>query len=162
MRTKTTKLLRFVFVALVAAGAVGCGSPYVVDRQFAAGALTPRSRWKASGPLKDPAKALDGNDTTAAVSEPYYNDVALTIDLGEVCVLNMITIDHGPDEMGFCIRIAAETSLDGENFVRRAEAPGTRRATFISMVTPVLARYVRLKVVAQGEKPWSVAEVHLQ
>ena len=151
-----------LILAFAAAGAGGCGPGYVNERQFAPGAVTPRSAWRASGQLKDSAKALDGDILTAAVSEPYYNDAVLDIDLGEVCLLNMIAIDHGPEEMGYCRRVAVETSIDGKSFARHAEAPGTRKITIISMVTPAMARYVRLKVIAQGGRPWSVAEIHIQ
>jgi len=147
---------------VLAVGIAGCGSVYTSGRQFSRGAITPRSAWKASGTLKDPAKALDGDLLTAAVSEGNYKDATLDIDLGEVCLFNMVAIDHGPDEMGFCGRVAAETSVDGKEFTRRAEAPGTRKVTIVSLITPVLARYLRLRAVDVGVEAWSVAEVHLQ
>jgi hypothetical protein len=149
-------------VAFVATGITGCNSEYIYGRQFAQRSLTPRSMWKAAGPLRDPAKAVDGDSATAAVTEGSYGGAALDIDLGEVCFFNMVAIAHGPDETGFCARVAVETSLDGKDFSRWAEVPGTRRVTFVNLITPVLARYVRLKVVAEGSRPWSVAEVHLQ
>jgi len=59
-------------------------------------------------------------------------------------------------------RVAVATSLDGEAFVERHQAPGTRRVTILSLPEPVLARYVRVRAARPGDQPWSLAEVFLQ
>ena len=86
----------------------------------------------------------------------------LTIDLKEMVLFQMVVIDHGRDEHGYCRRVGVATSADGEAFADRHPAPGTRRLTILSLPEPVLARYVRLRVVRPGPRPWSIAEVFLQ
>ncbi|MFW6133196.1 MAG: discoidin domain-containing protein [Planctomycetota bacterium] len=146
--------------------AAGCAPSdlYRNTRQFTSGTLTPRSDWQATGRGFDkPALAIDDEPLTVARTSRRYGNAHLTLDLGEVCLFNMVIIDHGgTDEMGFAGRVAVLTSIDGEKFTRCAAAPGTRRITIIPIVTPILARYVRIQAVSPGGRPWSVAEVHLQ
>jgi len=125
-------------------------------------AVSARTTWRVGGDLKEVKNAVDGSRVTAAVSEPAYQNAHVTIDLGKPCLFNMVVIDHGPEEMGFCRRLAVLTSLDGQNYTRRTVGPGTRRVTILSLITPILARYVRLQVVATGDRPWSVGEVYVQ
>jgi hypothetical protein len=123
--------------------------------------MTPRGRWKASGDLQNPQKAIDGDVGTAAVSASRYDNAQLTIDLGKICHFSMVVVDHGTNEFGFCRRLAVLTSEDGVTFKNQAAVPGLRRATAVVLPEQVLARYVRLQAVAAGDRPWSVAEVYL-
>jgi hypothetical protein len=123
--------------------------------------ISPRHRWKVWGDLRDAQRAVDGSIYTAAVSAPNYDGAVLNIDLGKSCLLNMVVIEHGPDEYGFPRNMAVLTSTDGKRFRRQIVVPGLRRITTAVLVKQVLTRYVRLQVTKQSSKPWSVAEVHL-
>jgi len=123
--------------------------------------LSARTRWVASGNLRDPQNAVDGNIATAAVSRAGDQNATLTIDLGRNCQFNMVVVEHGAKEFGFPRRMAVLTSTDGVNFRKQIEVPGLRRVTTAVLIRQVLARYVRLQAVVPGERPWSVAEVHL-
>lgn len=123
--------------------------------------LTPRSRWVAYGDLHDPGLAIDGDSYTSAVSNASYKNASLTIDLGKTCLFNMVAIDHGPDRFAFARKVAVLTSSDGKKFQPQMLVPGLRQVTTIVLIKQVLARYVRLQVVAEGDRPWSVAEVYL-
>ena len=140
-----------------------CNGPIYTDGpMFMPDRITPRGRWLAvSHDLRDAANALDGDINTAAVSGPSYDGAELTIDLGKPCMFNMVMLEHGPDEFGFCSRLAVLTSDDGVNFRPQTLVSGLRRVTTIILPSPVLARYVRLQAVAMGARPWSIAEVHL-
>ncbi len=124
--------------------------------------ISPRNTWRASGDLRDPAKAIDGELSTAAVSGTPYTNARLDVDLGKPCTFNRIVVEHGPDEYGFPARMAVYTSLDGQTFHLQAEVPGKRKVTNVLLVSPTLARYVRLQAVSAGARPWSVAEIVLQ
>ncbi len=161
MRPTAAPLL-MVFAA-VAALAAGCDAPSYTDgAAFAPGAITSRSAWTASGPFDRPAAAIDGDRDTVAVADAGYGNSALTLDLGGVCMLNMLIMDHGRWEGGFPRRVALLTSMDGRTYTKQAEVPGTRRVTFICTVAPFLARYVRVQAVEAGEGPWTLAEVQVQ
>ncbi|MBS3733574.1 MAG: discoidin domain-containing protein [Phycisphaerae bacterium] len=153
-------------VVAVAALPLGCepSELYRNTRQFTEDTLAPRSEWQARGRGFDaPPHAIDSNTQTVARTRRGYGDASLTLDLGDVCLFNMVILDHGSaGEMGFAGRVAVLTSIDGKTFTRCAAAPGTRRITLIPVVTPTLARYVRIQAVSPGGRPWSIAEVHLQ
>jgi hypothetical protein len=148
-------------VAAAALGA-GCGGPIYQDGRSEAAVITMRSTWRASGDLRNVAAAIDENISTAAVSAETSGRGTITLDLGKACLFNMVVIEHGPDEMGFATRVAVLTSIDGENFTQRIIGIGTRRVTILYLGGPVLARYVRLRALTSGQRPWSVAEVYLQ
>ena len=139
------------------AGTVGTGR---VETQAAR--VTARKQWKASGNVVDAAKAIDGRDSTRAVSRQLQEDPQITIDLSQLCFFNMITIEHGSDEHGYARRVAVSTSRDGKQFTHRHSAPGNRRVTYVALIAPVLARYVRISAVGKGSRPWSLAEIRIQ
>lgn len=142
--------------------ASGCDPVHNGGPKFMGGnRLSLRSRWIVTGDLRNPQFAVDGNINTAAVSDVAYRNAALTIDLGKVCLFNMITVDHGSDEFGYCGKVALLVSDDGETFHPQIIVPGLRRVTTIVLVRQVLGRYVRLQAVVPGDRPWSIAEVHL-
>jgi len=143
----------------------GCGTGPIYTEGNAAsaiGSVPGRGLWEAYGTVQDPARAIDGNIHTAAVAADADGPAQLVIDLGKPGTLNMIVIDHGANEFGFARQVVVHTSLDGKRFVRRHAALGTRRVSTLLLMSPVLARYVRLDAVAPGTRPWSVAEVHMQ
>ncbi len=139
-----------------------CNGPRYVDTaKLWPNRLTPRHRWLAFGDLRDPLKAIDGNISTAAVTGDNYRNAALTIDLGKMCQLNMVAIEHGADQFGYCRTLAILTSDDGREFYSQAVVPGLRRVTTVVLPKQVLARYVRLQAIEEGHRPWSIAEVYL-
>ena len=147
--------------------AVGCGGG--ADGPFDPNAFVPGSRisaktmWSASGEgLSDAHAAIDGNVGTAAQAPEGYQNAALTIDLGEQCFFNMIGIAHGQEEHGFAKVLAVLISSDGRTYTRLKLAPGQRDTTIISLIQPVLARYVRIEVVRPHWQAWSIAEVQLK
>lgn len=142
--------------------APGCGLDEIVNRdpRAPANAVTPRATWKVSGSLAGAPKAVDDNLQSFASSGAA--GAQLTIDLGKWCLFNQVIVDHGPNEYGFPRRMAVLTSLDGSVFTQQHIVPGTRRITYATLPSPVLARYVRLQAVVQGDQPWSVAEVYLR
>jgi len=151
-------------IALAAAWLGGCGGP-IYGRQSGSlptASITDRATWQISGTLKNLPSAIDGDVATSAVSFPAGGNGVVTLDLGKPCVFNLIVVDHGPSEMGYAARLAVLTSLDGQKFTRRHVASGTRRVSLLNIVTPTLARYVRLQVVQPGALPWSVGDVYLQ
>ena len=82
--------------------------------------------------------------------------------MGRRCVFNMIAIRHGVKEHGFARTILCSTSTDGVNFTEQIRAYGTRKVTYISLMKPATARFVRLTAVEQGNEPWAIAEIFLQ
>jgi len=123
------------------------------------GAVSPRQEWSISGDLDNIHQAIDGSISTVALSAPQYAGATITIDLGRPCMFNHISILHGPNEHGYCRRVAVETSIDGKTFTERHAAPGNRAVTNISLITPYMARYIRIRAAVPGTEPWCVAEI---
>jgi len=106
---------------------------------------------------------LTSDLSTAAVSGSSYENARLTIDLGRRCLFNMVVIDQGAqNETGYCSRLVVRISNNGINWYQVYAAAGTRRITYCPIVTPTMARYIRLVALVPGNRPWSVAEVYLQ
>jgi hypothetical protein len=145
-----------------AAAWAGCDGPDPLGGGSPGAPITPRKTWRASGDLREPGKALDGDLSTAAVSGNPYANAYIELDLGKACLFNRVVVEHGPDEHGFPARMAVYTSLDGNSFTLQGEVPGKRRVTNALLMTPLLARYIRLQAVSPGVRPWSVAEIYLQ
>jgi hypothetical protein len=143
----------------------GCSpeSIYAGSEPGAVASITPKPKWRAYGDFHNPQYAVDGNVHTSAITGPSYDNAKFTIDLGKRCLFNTIIIDQGPDdEMGFCRRIAVQVSNDGINFYQAYTVSGTRRITYCSIVTPTMARYIRLVALVPGDRPWSIAEIYLE
>jgi hypothetical protein len=144
---------------------LGCdAAPIYTDgsSRAAIGSVPDRSKWTARGNLKDAGNGVDGNINTLAVAVDGAANSSLMIDLGKPGLLNMVVVDHGRNEFGFARRMLVSTSLDGERFTQRHSGPGTRRVSTMMLITPVLARYVRLDVLLPGDRPFTVAEVYMQ
>jgi hypothetical protein len=164
MPLQTIRVPTLVLLAAGVSAAVGCDPSPIYDSpgRPIVGAVTERSLWRASGTVKDPASATDGSIDTAAVATNTPTAPTLTIDLGKPCLFNLLVLDHGREPFGFARRVVVATSLDGKTFAQQYAASGTRRVSTFLLVTPVLARYVQFQATAPGQKPWTVAEVHLQ
>jgi hypothetical protein len=123
-------------------------------------ALGDQAKWTITGQMENLQAAIDGKVATAAVSRPGAMTASLTVDLHKVSLFNMIAIEHGPNPEGSSRRVSVFTSLDGKDFTLLHTSPGTRRRTYLSVLTPVLARYVRLQAIVEEDVPWSVAEIY--
>ncbi|MGC9454976.1 MAG: discoidin domain-containing protein [Phycisphaerae bacterium] len=127
-----------------------------------AASVSPPSQWNVTGDLRPADAIADGNPATIAVSDQQYRGAQVTIDLGKPCLFNMVVLDHGRRQMGFCRRMSVLTSIDGKDFEHRLSLPGTRQVTTACLLTPVLARYVRLRADVPGDEPWSIATVRIR
>jgi hypothetical protein len=125
--------------------------------------VTPKSQWHATSvTMSEPEAAVDGRLQTAAVG-PAVPKAELLIDLGRACLFNRVIIDHGTnDDEAYPRQLALQTSMDGRVFYTRKVVLGTRWRTNVSLITPTLARYVRLEVKKAGIGSWRVAEITLQ
>jgi len=158
-----SKLLAATVCLSLAAAGCGVSSYYREDGEKAMpGAVSPRQEWIVSGDLDNVQEAIDGSVSTAAMSAPQYAGATITIDLGRPCLFNHVSILHGPNEYGYCRRVAVETSMDGRTFTTRHAAPGNRVVTNVSLITPYLTRYVRIRAVVPGSEPWRVAEILIE
>ncbi len=138
----------------------GCDNSITDETGQAPGSvITPRRTWRVMGDVQNPAQAIDGSISTAATASGNYDNASITIDLGKPCIFNLIQIEHGSDEQGYARRASVLVSIDGEKYERVAEAPGTRKVTNINLITPTLARYVRIQANISGPRPWSIAEI---
>jgi hypothetical protein len=155
-----------VLATMLVAGLAGCeggSGPYVEHANVPAAGITARQTWSASGRnVSDAALAIDGNPATRAVGSEGSADTSVTIDLGRPCLFNHVIIEHGEDPMGFASRMAVLTSTDGVTFARQMTGAGKRRTTHLPIVTPTLARYIRIQVVQPGYRAWSVAEIQVK
>jgi len=166
MKELRSKILLFAVLVGVFALAAGCspsGNLYLhrADKPPAASISDPRT-WRLSGTIPNVHLAVDGDRSTAAVSNLIHENTTVIIDLRKACLFNAAFIHHGSMQDGYCGRVAVSTSLDGQNFTQQFDAPGTREVTSLLIIKPVLARYVMLKALKQGPRAWSVAEVYLQ
>jgi len=163
MRYVTTWLCLVTALVLIASG--GCDVPRIysqrTDQMFGA-KISPKTQWRASGSVTKPAAAIDGNLDTIARSSYRLAGADLTIDLKGACVFQMIIIDHGSEQTGCARRVGVATSTDGRGFKDRYAGPGARRVTHLLLPKPVLARYVRLKVITPGRRPWAIGEIYIQ
>ena len=155
-----------VFCGIIAAVATGCSNSTAINlRDPARKTISPPSTWRIScseGDFTNIRNAIDGSARTVALSRSSYKGASFTIDLGRICNFNMIILLHGPKEHGFARKVAVSTSVDGKQFQTVHAAPGTRKYTYLALLTPVNARYLRLTAVAQGARPWAISGVYLQ
>jgi hypothetical protein len=107
--------------------------------------------------------AIDNVPLTQAVTrQADYRGASFVIDLGRPCIFNTVVLLHENDEMGFAREVNIATSTDGENYTDRYTAPGTRKATYFNLLTPITARYVRITATQAGKKPWAISQVYFQ
>ena len=142
----------------------GCSDPiYTGGETGLAASISAKAKWRAYGDFRNGQYAVDGNVHSSAITGPSYDNAKLTIDLGRRCLFNMIIIDQGPDdELGFCRRVAVQISNDGVTFGQIYVASGTRRITYCPLITPTMARFIRLVAIVPGDKPWSIAEIYME
>ncbi len=127
--------------------------------------LPAQSNWKitsSGGRFLNLRGAIDGNPTTMAISGRRYRNTSVTVDLGRRCLLNVIALRHGLLEHGFARKVSLSTSLDGKNFTKQYQCAGTRKVTYIPVLTPITARYIRITAVSPGSEPWAISEIYMQ
>ncbi len=152
-----------VVLMITALALVGCDSPYIQKPpDIVKTAVTAKNRWRASGNVSDAGNAVDANPSTAAVASHAGSGATLTVDLSRPCMFNMVVVNHGPNGHGYATQLELATSTDGKIFTTRKTVYGTRKVTTVLLIRPILARYVRLKVLQSGPKPWSAAEIYIQ
>jgi hypothetical protein len=151
-----------VFACLSATLLAGCDPNQNGSGNYVGPRITPRRSWVAGGTLPNAALAIDGEVSTAAACESQNAAPELIIDLHEPCEFQSVWIDHGHNEMGYARKLAIATSMDGNSYLDRYVGPDTRRMAILALPGPVLARFIRIKVIIAGLQPWSVAEVSLQ
>ncbi|MCE5280441.1 MAG: discoidin domain-containing protein [Planctomycetaceae bacterium] len=163
MYSPTLRLLLTAWLSAAALWVAGCDSEPETEAvaKFPAARISPRNTWTIKGDMGDIAAAIDGNGGTAAVSSALYANSMIVLDLGKTCMFNTVILEHG-DEMGYCRRLSVATSIDGKTYTQRMMGPGNRKTTIVSMITPVLARYVQIKAVIPGNAAWSISEIDLQ
>ncbi|MDP7288639.1 MAG: hypothetical protein QGH94_11670 [Phycisphaerae bacterium] len=163
LRSRTLLFVVLAGLALLGSGCGPSGNLYLhrADKAPAASISDPRT-WHLSGSIPNVHLAVDGDRSTAAVSNLIHENTSVVIDLRKACLFNAVFVHHGSMTDGYCGRVAVLTSFDGQNFTKQFEALGTREVTSLLIIKPVLARYVMLKALRQGPGAWSVAEVYLQ
>ena len=160
----TRRFMVVVLVPLVFAVA-GCEPAPIYDRaqgRLPVGYVPDRAKWVVYGTVANPGYAVDGSIQTVATAPDGARNASLTINLGKTSHFHMIVVDHGRSEFGFARHVLVETSSDGKHFTPRHRAFGTRRVSTFLLPRPVVAKYLRLRATVPGEKPWSLAEIHIQ
>jgi len=154
------------FTVILACIAAGCDPNFDYNGQRAQpGAMAVQSEWNVTGTpgqFSFLSFAHDGNAMTVCQAKTYNRGQYITIDFTRPCIFNMIAIQHGPFEYGYAREIAVEISNDGKNFTRIFTGEGTRKITYLCILSPVKARYVRLVALRPGIEKWSIAEVYFQ
>ncbi len=153
----------WILATVVTMLTAGCGDSFTHGRGPGGSRVTRPETWKLSGDLSNLPRAVDNSFGTVATSGNSYVGDVVTVDLGAPCLLNLVVMSHGKSTQdGYPRRVALDVSLDGQKFKKVAEVSGTRRVTAISIVTPTLARYIRLRALEEGPRPWAIAELVVQ
>ncbi|MBN1941897.1 MAG: discoidin domain-containing protein [Phycisphaerae bacterium] len=161
-----TVILR-VGLLLATLAPVGCemeGFNYSGERA-APGVISTNKEWTIvahGGGFRNIRSAIDDNQLTAAQSGRNYANAVITLDLGRSCYFNCIAMLHGELEDGYPRQLSLSTSLDGQTYRHQKTVYGTRKVTYILLVQPIRARYLRFTAVRQGAQPWSISEIFLQ
>lgn len=153
-----------ILLTVVLLGCMGCTGAIIEQDAFGtpATAVTPSNSWVVSCNFGN-AKVLNDSGVGSCLVTPNTTDQAfVVVDMGKRCLFNQVILDHGTNEFGCARRVAVYTSLDGREYTQQYIGPGTRRLTYLNLITPVLARYVRVQVVQHGDRPWSLAEIYIR
>jgi hypothetical protein len=156
-----------ICVLLAACAPMGCemeGFNYDGNRA-ARGVISSNKEWTIvahGGQFKDIRSAIDNNQASSAVSGRQYGNAAVTLDLGRSCYFNCIAVLHGNHQDGYARQVSLSSSLDGKTYQHQKTVYGTRKVTYILLVQPIRARYIRLTAVRPNVHPWSISEIYLQ
>jgi hypothetical protein len=159
--------LLLTVLAVVGLGVLGCEPDFDLSRGRTLGmALPAQQSWKvtasADSGFKNIYRAADGDASTLAVSARRYRNAYITIDLGRPGVFNLIALRHGERAYGFAMKVALSTSMDGKRYTKRYSCPGTRGITYLPVLTPITARYIRITAAREGSERWAISEIYLQ
>ncbi|MFW5841538.1 MAG: discoidin domain-containing protein [Planctomycetota bacterium] len=124
--------------------------------------VSPMEQWRVAGSMPDVTRAVDGNLQTYAAAAKGSGQAMLTIDLSKPCLFNLMVIEHGPVEQGHARRLTLLTSPDGETFTPQMQVEGTPKRTYVAILTPTLARFVRIQAEVDDNRPWTIAEIYFQ
>lgn len=144
----------------------GCEPEFDMTRGTVLGdSISPQNSWKISstgGGIIGLRQAIDGSPITFAITTKRYGNATIILDLGRPCIFNLVALRHGMNENGFARRVSLSTSQDGKKYTPRYECIGTKRITYIPILTPITARYIRIRASLPGREAWSIAEIYLQ
>ncbi|MCD4825542.1 MAG: discoidin domain-containing protein [Phycisphaerae bacterium] len=121
--------------------------------------------WRISsqgGTFKNLRGAIDGLAITKAETVGNYRGTSITVDLKRPCIFNTVVLVHGDKPFGFARTISLATSRDGKNFTQQITTQGTRKFTYINLLTSTTARYIRITVVKPGTEPWAISQIYFQ
>ena len=167
MGMKRGKIFLRVLVAVVAAIPL-CGCDPVFNPlgpRVNRDAISLPLVWKISsrgGKFKNLRGAIDGLAITKAETVGSYRGASITIDLRRPCIFNTVVLTHGDKPFGFAKTISLATSRDGKNFTQQITTYGTRKVTYINLLTSTTARYIRITVVKPGTEPWAISQIYFQ
>lgn len=130
-------------------------------------ALSDISRWKVTAQsarceFKNLNAMLDKNKTTYMYTVGDYKNASIIIDLSRPCVFNEILLLHGPKQLGYAGLIEVYTSSNGQDFTKIRTFPGTRYCTYLTLLTQVKARYIKLRAVRTTRYPWTISNIYIQ
>lgn len=167
MLNRKMKIILTGLACVVLAGLAGCDPQFDLGRGniFGTDAISSQLAWKVQSQhgFRDARKAIDGNSNSYAITRgKNYSGASITIDLERQCIFNMVVLIHGAREFGFAKEVQLSISTDGKSFKSCYQTFGTRKVTYIPVLTPVTARYIRITAVRPGPKPWAIAEIYLQ
>ena len=165
MRNRKYNSIFRIALALGLAGLAGCGPTFDTQKGVSAGLLTGQEQWTISssgGGFNDIQNAIDGRISTVALSSRGYRGATVTIDLGRQCMFNLIALRHGSKEFGYAGKVACLTSINGKDFTYKNTTWGKRQVTYLPLMTPVRARYIRFQVIEPGVRAWALAEIYIQ
>ena len=161
-----TRLLACIFGAVSLLALVGCNPTFNADGpRVPRGGISAMTRWTISAPqgqFEGLENAIDGSSQTAAKASGDYTGASFTVDLGRHCIFNMIVLAHGREENGYAGRVGIEVSTDGKTFQGGWSSLGTRAQTYIPLLTPITARYVRITATEASVMGWVISQVYFQ
>ncbi len=161
-----TRWVSCLAVAVALLAMAGCNPTFDADGpRVPRGAISSMGRWSISssqGTFTELESAIDGSSSTAAKAEGNYAGASMTIDLGRHCIFNMVVLCHGREENGYARRVSVEVSTDGKTFRAGWSTFGTRAQTYIPLLTPVTARYVRITATEASATGWVISQVYFQ
>ncbi len=149
-------------VAVAVAGCAGGSDIYTEPKGDAPGSVSPKASWAAVGDVVAPGAAIDGDIRTGAIAQGDYAGRSIAIDLRKACMFQTVVIDHGGGQDGYAAEVELAASVNGRRFDVKYVTVGTRRVTILSLPTPTMARYIRIRATRVGGRSWRLAEVYVQ
>ena len=167
---KNYKCAKLMLLMVLASSLVGCGEAVNFnDKPLFKDNISSRKTWTVKAVtsecrFKNLNAILDNNNNTYMNTEGDYKGASLIIDLKRICVFNEIVIRHGAGKFahGHAGIVGVYASMDGKKYKFVKAFPGTRSYTYFTLLTPVTARYIKLKVSKPGKYPWTISNILIQ